>query len=337
MVAPLAPLLLGANGATLDADGEGVTEAFTFRPGAPGDTLAAYRYRRRIAGSTTYEWWNGTTAFVLMETNVLSTDDEIVVPPGEWPNGDVYQVAVATRNQGGEWGPYSAERLLIASTPPVLTLTHPASPVLSSRPEIRWTFTDAEGDAMEAVRLLAFTPAVYGAVGFDPDDDAALALFDTGKMLTSTLDRLPAPDDLPDEDDIRVYGRAWQTGDQPGPWAYKEFDVTLTIPNAPSVIAVADNLDGEIDLAVAASLNLLTADEADLEGIDSGDLWERDGDSYGAPERTTAWSSNGAAALRVGAFSTFDVATAHHVGLGDSFDDASASYPTFGDFAATLF
>jgi len=333
MTAPYAPLLgTPANLAYLDADG-GFVQTWSHRPAAPGDVQAQYRYRRRIAGSTTYEWWTGAT-WALVSTDVASGAEQAVIPPGVFPNGDIYQVAVATRNAGGEWSPYSPERVLIASEPPTLTLTGPPSPVLGSRPTISYVYSDAEGHAMESLRLVVYPQAVWSAGDFDADADLGLALWDSGKILRGLGDEpeYPVGVDLPDDDNMRVYGRAWQIGDQPSPWAHIEFNVTLTVPNPPGVVAIADNTNGEVDLAVAASLNLLTADEADFES--AGPVgWEREG--YGHPERSDEWASNGTQSLKVTAWSTFDAATAAHA--GDSYDDAAAGYPTFDAFAATLF
>ena len=64
----------------------------------------------------------------------------------------------------------------------------------------------------------------------------------------------------------------------------------------PTIIVLEDEESGDVEISVAASLNLLTAGEADFETPGDEALWQQE--PFGTLELSTDWAQNGTRSLK---------------------------------------
>lgn len=218
-----APTLLApANGAVLDAS---AGLALRFNPNGP---IAAARIRRRASGATAYSWWNGS-AWVAGETGIALTVGAVDFPAGVWPvAGYVYSVAV---DDGTGFGPYAPDAAFTVSSRPVVDVTAPVGAQTTTRPQIRWTYTDAEGDPQETVNVRVIARAVYDAAGFDPG--GSTAIWETRILAADAVRDVTPPTDLPAGGTFRAYVLATQRGGLASAWNFETFTVPADVPPAP--------------------------------------------------------------------------------------------------------
>jgi hypothetical protein len=314
MAAPNAPIWVSpANLAYLNA-AAGLTIQVAFSDPDVGDTMTYIAIRRRVAGAGTYQYWDGAAWQTTIQW-IANTTGIYTFGAGAWVTSTAYQIAVNTKDAAGNVGSFNAERLINASTPPVFDLTGPASPVGTSRPTATWTYTDTEGHAMSAYRLVLYPSTVYGQVGFDPQTWTAQAVWDSGVVSTATTPSSSAQIgyDVQQGVTYRLYGWAWQTGDQQSNVDYQQFTVNLTQPNAPTLTAAPDTTNARNQLDLLINLNLLSATDANMEsGVGS---WIVEDNVL--MTSSSAWVAQGTLALALV--------------VGPTIDDVDATYTTMDD------
>lgn len=169
----------------------------------------------------------------------------------------------------------------------------------TTRPNVAWVYSDADGDPQTRYRVKIFSAAQYGAAGFTPD--GSTATWDSGDQYGSG-DTIDLTTDLVNGA-YRAYVKAAQ--DWAGPegdvwwsaWAFTGFTIAVTPPQAPTLAATLDStLPGyRVLLDVAAVLNLATLNQSSLETDTAG--WAAT--SNCSISRVTTFSVDGAASLQM--------------------------------------
>lgn len=149
-----------------------------------------------------------------------------------------------------------------------VTVTGAAS---TTRPTIAWTYADTEGDVQSRYRVFVYSAAQYGAAGFVAG--SSTATWDSGDRFGNgyTLD---LTSDLQNGTTYKAYVKA--AHDWPGPegelwWSALAVSSTFTIavvpPPQPSITVTPEtSLPAYRQrITVTAPVNVLTADEANLE------------------------------------------------------------------------
>jgi hypothetical protein len=239
-VAPNAPALTSpGNNAVLDLANS--TTTFTFTHSDPnGDPMASFQLRRRLTGSSTYEWWNVSTnnwQTTAINTAASGSNGSVVIPSGKFVNGNVYLWSVLTTDPGGLTSPWSAERTVYASTPPGATVTSPTGNVAVPRPTLRWDYSDTEGQAQYGWIAQVVDSTVYSAPGYNPDNYTS-PLFSTSG--TGTANSLVAPIDVVNHHTYRAYVKVSSSplptsALQFSSWAFSTFTVVIP-PYAPTMV-----------------------------------------------------------------------------------------------------
>jgi hypothetical protein len=238
---PYAPILnTPGSGAVVDANGLGVTFSWTFSDPDGGPQNQAVLLLRSPAG--TWYRWNGSILNPDNGTDVSAgSNTSITIPPGKIPNSGLWQWAVHTQDTSGLWGAQAASRNLYTSTPPVATVTAPASPSTISRPPVAWTYTDAEGTAQYGWQSQIVKSSVYSAAGYNPDNMTGMTWSNSGSDASTSV----TPDvDLPNHTTMRAYVKVNSSPNPPGGlqysyWAYKQFD--LHVPPFASSLTYPQN------------------------------------------------------------------------------------------------
>jgi hypothetical protein len=158
------------------------------------------------------------------------------------------------------------------NTPPTVTVSTPTGTVTSTtRPQVGFTFNDADSDNMIGYRYKIFSAAQYGAGGFDPA--TSTATYDSGPLTGSiiaggTFTGTAPTADLVNGTTYKYYMLVQQDTD--GTWsttwtAGPAFTITITAPAQPIVTATVDNANARISVTVQGNDNLLTKDQASVE------------------------------------------------------------------------
>jgi hypothetical protein len=145
----------------------------------------------------------------------------------------------------------------------------------TSRPSVTWTYSDPEGDAQERYRVKIFDATTASAGGFNPATSTA-AVADSGEVYSSATS-WACNVDLTSGVVYRAFIFVADAGSS-GRYnivssaTYQQITVTLTPPNAPTIVATADNVNGRIQLALSATNNLnpATTYRFDVERSDDG-------------------------------------------------------------------
>lgn len=161
----------------------------------------------------------------------------------------------------------------------------------NARPNVAFTYADADSDLQVAYRIKMFDSATYGTGNFNADTSTAAYDSDPifGDAAAFDLDA-----DLQQGVTFKAYvqaGQAW-----PGPqgsiwwsaWAVSSaFTVTFTTPYTPTVAAalLSDGQQYRTALTVSAPINLHTADAASFEGGVGG--WAADTNMAAVATNTT--------------------------------------------------
>lgn len=103
-----------------------------------------------------------------------------------------FEVRLGRSNSGANLKVSAVYVDLDYNTRPTVSVTGPATTITgTTRPEITWAYSDAEGDPQQAWRVKIFTAEQYGAGGFDPETTAAFTEsgWVNGSDLTWTANR----------------------------------------------------------------------------------------------------------------------------------------------------
>jgi hypothetical protein len=257
-----------ANGLAIDLSGTPTFDWTYNRAGGTG-TQAAYALRRKTSGAYTY-WNAGSSSWSGTIVWNTSTTQGVTFPSGAWTNGNTYNWSVAVQDTliGGP-SVFASDLTVIAQTPPTVTVTAPTGTVQVSFPTTTWTETLAAGAGQIGYRNVLYTAAQYGIGGFTPG--ISPGAFDSGVLSGSALSfAVPTGTVLPNNTSYRSYVQIFQTGSQASAWAFSAFALAVDAP-APPVLAATAGVDGVtgapiITIAIQGTDNLLTTDDASLEG-----------------------------------------------------------------------
>jgi hypothetical protein len=149
----------------------------------------------------------------------------------------------------------------------------------TSRPTVTWTYSDPESDVQERYRVKIFDATTASAGGFNPSTSSG-AIADSGEVY-SNVTSWACNVDLTNGVVYRAFVFVADAGSS-GRYGivsaatYQQITVTLTPPNAPIIVATADNTNGRIQLALSAvnNLNPATTYRFDVERSDNaGVTW----------------------------------------------------------------
>lgn len=261
--APYKPTLIAPiDGKAVDMAVAGSHVSWTHNdPDGPFDTQSAYRLRRN--NGTIDEWWTGS-AWAGSETSVTSTSNVVTFLANKWTNGVVYVWSVATADQDTTWGPYSDLSVVYSDSTPTVTVDGPLPLITdTTRPQVSWTYTQAESNPQLAYEVKVFTSTVATAAGFDPTTSRSATWAIAGTGAAADVD---VAIDLTNKTTYRAYVRAAQDHDLWSEWLYTEFYLDLEVPPPPTVVATEylDELTGVplVRLEAVSHHNLLSAGQA---------------------------------------------------------------------------
>lgn len=326
MVAPRKPDF------TFPYNGSGITPndnviAGVFHHPAPGIDMASYALRRRPMTPTigAYTYWNGTTWTTIswVATAVgpeeAFTDDNI----DGFTAGVTYQLALATKDENGEAGPFCQDIVVVCSALPEVDLTAPTGVQDLSRPYVTWVYDTDNVDTQLAYEIVLFTAAQYGAGGFDPDVALAAGGYAwySGYKVDSEAWRVPIGTDLDNGVTYRVYLRVTSSVGQVSTWEVSG-DISLNPdpPPAPTVVVTPVPALGVFMIDARSSFNLLSDEDVDLTTMGS---WE----ATAQAELTQPVSGELLVTVQGASFAFMD-------SVSTTFADAQADYPTFADSIA---
>lgn len=232
--APYAPTLVSPADAATVFFTTGGTIDWTFSDVDAGDTQSAFAIRRKV-GAGSYTYYNvaaGTwDASIVWNT---STTSEYTFPSGKWTGGTTYSWSVATKDAAGLAGPFATDRSMVVDTPPVVTVTGPASPVTNdSTPPVTWTFTDAESNTQQAYQVKIES----GSYGTTPGSGTTKV--DSGEVVTTTQSYTPTVE-MVNGTTYRAFVRLKMNNGAYSDWAYTTFTMSLTPPGAPTLTVQPD-------------------------------------------------------------------------------------------------
>ena len=261
---PFAPVLESpANAAFADLAG---TPEFTwaFQAGVAGHTQSAWALRRKVAGASSYLYWNaGTSAWQSSLVWNSGSVTDVTFPSGAWPDGYVYNWSVATQDISGT-GPWAADDTITAQAPPSVTVVTPSGITATATPTVQWTPSIPAGATQTAYWVRIFSAAQYGATGFDPGSSEAV--WDSTLTGSAYADSVVVGTALADFSSYRVYVQITETGGQTSPWTYAAFTTFFAQPATPGLTAVS-TIDPDTDspsvvLIVLGADNLFSAADA---------------------------------------------------------------------------
>jgi len=283
-------LLAPAPGSKEDLSG-GPTVQWNYTHPSPGSPQAAWALRRKFA--SLYEYWRVSDSTwqssIQWNGGALGTFN---FPPGSWPNGVVYNWSINTRDADLDESGFANDSTVEGDGPPVVTITSPSGTITdTTRPFVRWNFTDPEGDPQEQYQVKVFTVTSL-FLGADPLSDdgvwnsGVIAGTETTKQIAVHLENLTS---------YLAYVRVFADG-QWSAWTVGPlFDINLTPPLAPALTVTLDDPNGRVLLSLVGHNNLLTQNQADFEAGTIG--WEDQSNSVLSQEIVQHF--NGLAALRV--------------------------------------
>lgn len=120
-------------------------------------------------------------------------------------------------------------------TVPTVSVTAPAGAItVTVRPEVDWTYTNADPDLEGAYQVKIFSAAQYGAGGFNPDSSAAV--WDSGVVL-SNAGGVALPVNLPNSTSYRAYVRVRSAdpADVWSAWGFSAFNIAVPVPATPTL------------------------------------------------------------------------------------------------------
>lgn len=245
--------------------------------GYPFDSLL--RARPRVINTAGTAYAEGTGASSNWGATSLTTYNgayETLTPHGlEWTTTDLanLQVLVTAQTQFfGSGGRVSEVWLDVQyNEQPTTTVTAPTEGSVqgTNYPTLGWTYSDPDGDALNAVQVKVFTSAQYSAGGFDPS--TAAAYYDSGWIGSGNPGGMASPYPLPN-DTYRVYVRSRHTfgnGYFESAWDYNQFSVNVTPPPTPTCSAVALT-DGTVQVTATRGGTTPVTEGYDFEYQDTG-------------------------------------------------------------------
>lgn len=121
------------------------------------------------------------------------------------------------------------------ATKPTLTVSNPTGTITTtSKPEVLWTYSDADGDAQSYYEVKVFASSSYGSGSFDPS--SATPVWGSGQQ--NNISNSVAVGDYLEDGTYRAYVRVAKTINAApfwSDWAYSGFTINLAQPPTPTV------------------------------------------------------------------------------------------------------
>lgn len=237
---PLADTLISpANASFEDLSGAPEFE-WEYNPGTLGNAQTAWAMRRKVAGASSYLYWNvSTTSWQSGLVWNSGTAVSYTFSSGEWTDGNVYNWSVASQDANGT-GPFAADFTVSAQVGPTLTITAPAGTVGTADPVIQWLPALAgspAGIAQASFQIIIVTSAVYAGGAIDWDTvDPSNTLYESG--IVGAAINFVDPELELDPGSYVVGIQITETGGQASPWTISAFTVSYLAPADPTFTVV---------------------------------------------------------------------------------------------------
>lgn len=243
------------------------TFAWTYNPSDAAGGQTAYAFRRKIAGSSSYSYWNAGTAS--WQSSIVwnaSSAQSLTFPSASWVDGNTYNWSVATQDDGGQGG-FASDFTVVAQAAPLVSVTSPTGVVTTTDPAVVWSATFPSGAGQTSYQVRTFTAAQYMAAGFNPMSSPATD--DSGVTVGAAVSYQVGATLVPGTS-YRSYANIIETGGESNGFnAYTAYTVTLDLPPLPTLTAIAttDPTTGApmIQLQVQCALNLLSSVDGSFE------------------------------------------------------------------------
>lgn len=303
--APYAPVLTTpTNGLFEDLSGT-PTWAWTYEP-ADGTTQAAWALRMKIAGASSYSYWNVSTG-AWQSTVVWNTgsSSSYTFPAGAWANGNTYNWSAATESSGGLQGPFASDFTVTGQAPATVTVTAPSGTITSTEATVSWTASFPAGAAQIAYRVLVYTYAEASASGFYVGQPGAI--YDSGTVPSTATSDLATG--LPNSAFLAFYVQVTETGGEvtTAPTVAPTSFTTAAAPTVTAAPSTASTGQPVIEVTVTAHDNALsTSDSGQAAGPGT---WTATGASVTPVVLTGAPSPEGLEVVTTGTSAALSCAT----------------------------
>lgn len=230
--APTAPTLLDPPSGALRNLAAGYTFTWKYNPVSPGDTQQGWFFRRK-AGAGSAEYWNAASG-TWGASEILNTGSgaSASFPPGTWASGTSFTWSVKTRSATGLDSPWAADRTVVATSAPVVTVTGPVGIVYGeSTPLITWDYSGI--DAQLSYQAAVFTELQASIPGFNPASSPAAWRGDVTSSAIARSARVDTP--LDDRVGFRAYVRCTSAIGVASEWGYESFVISINPPAGPIV------------------------------------------------------------------------------------------------------
>lgn len=260
---PLAPTLIyPASGAQVNL-ANGCTFRWAYNPVSPGDGQQGWYFRRQASGGAVEYWNAGSQSWVGSAVLNVGSAENAVFASGKWTSGTTYTWSVRTRSSTGSDSPWAPDRIVVATSAPVVTVTAPQGIVYGeSTPLVEWSYTGI--DAQRSYEVAIFSDAQAAVANFDPATSSAT--WRSGVVTSSIARSARIEVALSDSVGYRAYVRATSTIGVDSGWAYSSFVISISPPVGP-VVELREQIKYETDcprvrLDIVARSNFLSQDQA---------------------------------------------------------------------------
>ena len=139
------------------------------------------------------------------------------------------------------------------TTQPSVTVASPTGTVTdNAKPEVSWTYADADGTEQDYYQIKVFTSAQYSAGGFDPTTDEAF--WDSGVVGSS--DNTATIGEYLTDGTFRAYVRVAKTvSGVPfySAYAYSQFTINTTPPTTPTLVGTFQSVSNRVLLEITGA------------------------------------------------------------------------------------
>ncbi len=263
---PSAPTLTSPANATYEDLSGASTYTWTYN-NTDGSTQAAYAFRNKIAGGSTYSYYNASTnALQTSEVWNASTSGSATLGAGILSNGNQYNWSVATQSNYGLQGPFANDFTVVGQAAPTVTLAAPTGTITSNTAEVAWSPVFPSGAYQTAYQIWVYDLATTQATGFTVGQTTGL-VWGSGLVSSNAVSALTGA--LPNSTTCVFYLQLTETGNELSAIVSTTATVNFTPPVAPTVVATpTTDANGTpiIEVTVTGHDNLLSANDASFEG-----------------------------------------------------------------------